>query len=70
MLLFTSLFTAGSFAAPTGGSAGSIALVNGGFEPGDVSGGTTASGSAWSAATAATTGKTPTRARAPRAFSL
>ena len=55
MLLFTSLFTAGSFAAPPGG-AGSIALVNGGFETGDFTGWTIVSGSGWTAATAATTG--------------
>jgi hypothetical protein len=77
MLLFTSLFTAGSFAAPPGGGAGSIALVNGGFETGDFSGWTIVSGSGWTivsgsgwtivsgsgwtAATAATTGNSDPR---------
>jgi hypothetical protein len=61
MLLFTSLFTAGSFGAPPGGGAGSIALVNGGFENGDFSGWTIVSGSGWTAATAATTGNSNPR---------
>jgi hypothetical protein len=61
MLLFTSLFAAGAFGAPPGGGAGSIALVNGGFETGDFSGWTIVSGSGWTAATAASTGNSDPR---------
>jgi len=62
MLLFTSLFNTGGFAAPPGGGAGSIALVNGGFETGDLTGWTTVSGgTSWSVATAASTANSDPR---------